>query len=317
MIRTPVDVSLVVISLNSRDYLRACIDSILAAQWRSVTCEIVVTDNGSTDGTIEMLAAGYPGVRVMAHGRNLGFCTASNVAAEASSGRYVMFLNDDILIYDDAIARLVEWMDANPAAGAIGSRLLNPNGTDQHSSGRSWPTPMNSIFARRSIVSRMFPNARWVKQYLVSERINEKSPYRVDWLSAAAMMVRREAYEAAGQLAEDYYYFHELVFCRRMEKAGWLSYLHPQSKIMHYEGSGSGYRTLRVRRKHAIAFHMGAYKWYAEHHSIPRFSPLRILVAGALTARAAMVVAVEYLRAPLQRKARALHDSRPEGGTAL
>ena len=317
MSQPSVDVSLIIISLNSREYLRGCIDSIVAAQWRDVVYEIVVTDNGSTDGTLEMLEASYPTVRVMSHGRNLGFCPASNLAAVASSGRYIMFLNDDILIYDDAIASLVEWMDANPEAGAIGSRLLNPDGTDQHSSGRTWPTPMNAIFGRKSKLSAMFPNAKWVRQYLISERIDQDSPYRVDWLSAAALMVRREAYEAGGRLAEDFYYFHELVFCRRMEKAGWLSYLHPRSKIMHYEGAGSGYRTLRVRRKHAIAFHVGAYKWYTRHHSMPPLSPLRLIVAAVLAARGVLVVATEYARAPLQRRSRAVREIRPEGGTAL
>jgi len=314
---SPLDISLVVISLNSREYLRGCLDSILAAQWRDVSYEIVVTDNGSTDGTLEMLAASYPQVKVMAHQKNLGFCPASNLAAAASCGRYLMFLNDDILIYDDAIAKLVEWMDTHPQTGAIGSRLFNPDGTDQHSSGRAWPTPMNAIFGRKSFLSRLFPRAKWVRQYLITDRIGEDSPYRVDWLSAAALMVRREAYEAAGRLAEDYYYFHELVFCRRMEMAGWSSYLHPRSAIMHYEGAGSGHRTMRVRRKHAIAFHIGAYKWYTQHHAMSPANPLRLVVAGVLAMRAALVVTMEYSRSPLLRRRQAVSEPKPEGGTAL
>lgn len=311
-----IDVSLIVISLNSKNYLRDCLDTILAAQWDDVQYEIVVTDNGSVDGTLEMLAEMYPQVKVMAHGTNLGFCRASNVAAIASSGRYVMFLNDDILILDDAIARLVEWMDLHPEVGAIGSRLLNIDGTDQLSSGRTWPTPMNSIFGRKSFLTRLFPNVRWARKYLLSNRSNEGEPYRVDWLSAAAMMVRRDAYEAAARLDETFYYFHELVFCRRLEKAGFSTYLHPRSKIKHYEGAGSGLRTLRVRRKHVIAFHQGAYRWYCGHSELSAYNPLRLIIAGVLLSRAVMLLLVEQGKEFTQRERR-VPETRPEGGTAL
>jgi GT2 family glycosyltransferase len=227
-----------------------------------------------------------------------------------------MFLNDDILILDDAIAKLVEWMDLHPEVGAIGSRLLNIDGTDQNSSGRTWPTPMNAIFGRKSLLTKLFPNAKWARQYLLSARTNEDEPYKVDWLSAAALMVRRGPYEAAARLDETFYYFHELVFCRRLEKAGYPSYLHPQSKIMHYEGAGSGLRTLRVRRKHVIAFHQGAYRWYCGHSELSPYNPLRLVVAAMLTARAALLVCIEYGRSWTYRE-KSVAETRPEGGTAL
>jgi GT2 family glycosyltransferase len=314
--RDAVDASLIVISLNSKNYLRGCIDSILASEWRNVTYEIVVTDNGSTDGTLEMLASEYPQVKVMAHGRNLGFCKASNLAAAASSGKYLMFLNDDIIVMDDAIARLVEWMEFHPKVGAIGSRLLNIDGTDQHSSGRTWPTPMNALFGRKSMLTRLFPRARWAKNYLLTEKTSDTAPYKVDWLSAAALMVGRDAYEAADRLDENFYYFHELIFCRRLERAGYASFLDPQSKIMHYEGAGSGLRTLRVRKKHVIAFHKGAYHWYCVHSELGHYNPVRVVIAGILALRAALLVGAEHLRSFTYRE-KQLGDVRPEGGTAL
>ncbi len=312
-----VDVSLIIISLNSREYLRGCLESILAGEWREVDYEIMVTDNGSTDGTLEMLRELYLSVEVLAHGRNLGFCRASNLAAISSRGRYILFLNDDIVVYQDAVAKLVEWMDAHPKAGAIGSRLLNVDGTDQHSSGRTWPTPMNALFGRKSLLTAWFPRSRWARRYLISDRIDDSEPYKVDWLSAAALMVRREAYEDAGHLADDFYYFHELVFARRMERTGWPSYLHPQSRIMHYEGAGSGERTLRVRRKHAIAFHQGAYRWYTQHHEIRQGNPVRLLIACALAVRAAAALAAEYMRSLTKREPGCTAETRPEGGSAL
>jgi GT2 family glycosyltransferase len=306
-----VDVSAIVISLNSKRYLGDCLDTLAGATWRAVTHEVIVADNGSTDGTLELLRKSYPNVRVLAIGRNIGFCPAGNLAAREAAGRYLLFLNDDILIRDDAIARLVEWMDTHPEAGMIGSRLLNPDGTDQLSSGRTFPTPSNALFGRKSVLTRWFPNAPWARRYLLSDRVNSSEPYEVDWVSAAAMMVRREAFDKAGGLAEDFYYFHEMVIASRCHKAGYTVWLDPASKIVHYEGAGSGVRTRRVRRKHISSFHRAAYRWYCLHHGLGRFHPLRFAAAAVLAGRAAALIAADSLKPGPRR------GDRPEGGTAL
>jgi GT2 family glycosyltransferase len=307
----PVDVSAIVISLNSRRFLRDCLDTLQQGPWRNVTYEVIVADNGSTDGTLEFVRERYPDVRLIEIGRNIGFCPAGNLGAKAAAGRYLLFLNDDILVRDDAIARLVEWMDAHPGAGVIGSRLLNLDGTDQFSSGRTFPSPMNALFGRKSVLTKLFPKAPWARRYLLSDRVDASEPYLVDWVSAAAMMVRREAFEKAGGLAEDFYYFHEMVICSRCQKAGYTVWLDPQSKIVHYEGAGSGVRTRRVRRKHIERFHLAAYRWYCLHHGIGRWHPLRYAAAAVLTARAAALVLLDTLK----RGPR--HEDRPEGGVAI
>ncbi len=309
--RAPVDVSAIIISLNSRRRLRDCLDTLIAGPWRGVTYEIIVADNGSTDGSIELVRDSYPGVRLVAIGRNIGFCPAGNLAARQAAGRYLMFLNDDILVQDGAVATLVEWMDNHPEAGIIGSRLLNLDGSDQFSSGRTFPRPMNALFGRKSALTRLFPGAPWARRYLLSGRIDSSDPYRVDWVSAAAMLARREAFEASGGLAEDFYYFHEMVICSRCAKAGYSVWLHPQSRIVHYEGAGSGVRTRRVRRKHIEQFHRAAYRWYCLHHGLRRFDPRRPLAAAALASRALALIAADSLRPGPKA------DEGPEGGVAL
>jgi N-acetylglucosaminyl-diphospho-decaprenol L-rhamnosyltransferase len=307
----PVDVSAIVISLNSKRYLRDCLDTLIAGPWRNVTFEVIVADNGSTDGTLELLAESYPGVRVLAIGRNIGFCPAGNLAAREAAGRYLLFLNDDILVRDGAIATLVEWMDGHPQAGIIGSRLLNVDGTDQFSSGRTFPSPMNALFGRKSVLTRLFPRAPWARRYLLSDRVDSAEPYLVDWISAAALMARREAFEKSGGLAEDFYYFHEMVICSRCQKAGYTIWLHPRSIIVHYEGAGSGVRTRRVRRKHIEQFHRAAFRWYCLHHELGRWNPLRYLAACVLAVRAAALILADSFR-PGPRP-----EDRPEGGVAL
>ena len=310
------DVSLIAISLNSRGFLRECIQSIHAAVWRGVTYEIVVVDNGSTDGTVAMLKAEYPEVIVVANPTNVGYCKAGNQGADVSSGRHLLFLNDDTLMIDDAIAALVEWADAHDAA-MIGSRLLNTDGTDQFSSGRSFTTPAAAIFGRKSVLTRLFPNAPWARNYLLSDRIDDNEPYEVDWLSAAAMMVRRDWFEMAGRLAEDFYYFHEQGFCARLKQAGGRVYLHPQSKIIHHEGAGSGVRTRRVRRRHITAFHAAAFRWFCLHHGLGPLHPVRYVAAALLWGRAACLVTLETLKPEPAAATAQVEAGRPEGGVAI
>jgi len=313
---TSVDASLIAISLNSRGFLRECIASIHAAQWRDITYEIIVVDNGSTDGTPAMLAAEYPEVRVMANPNNVGYCRAGNQGAAIACGRHLLFLNDDTLMIDDAIAALVEWADAHDAA-MIGSRLLNTDGTDQFSSGRRFTTPAAAFFGRKSVLTRLFPNATWSRRYLMSEFVDTKEPYEVDWLSAAAMMVRRDMFDRVAGLAEGFYYFHEQVFCARVKRAGGRVYLHPQSRIIHHEGAGSGVRTRRVRRRHITGFHAAALRWFCLHHDLGPLHPLRWIAAAALGTRAGLLVALDALKPEHAGTTAQLKAGRPEGGVAV
>lgn len=310
-----VDLSVVLISLNSRRYLQECLASIDAAALGPHTAEIIVVDNGSTDGTLEMLARDWPGVVVVANTANVGFCPAGNQGARIAAGRYVLFLNDDTVMRPQSLARLVEWMDARPDAGMIGSRLLNTDGTDQFSSGRTFTRPMNALFGRKSVLTRLFPNVRWSREYLLSDRTSAVEPYDVDWLSAAAMLVRRTVHDRVGGLAEDFYYFHEQVYCSRVARAGFGIYLHPLSLIVHHEGVGSGVRTRRVRRRHIQRFHQAAYQWFCLHHGLGPLHPLGIAAAAGLAARAGALMAIDTLRGdPVSLEA---EHQRPEGGVAL
>ena len=314
---SPHDVSAIIVSLNSKSFTRGCLRSISSAALRDVSLQIVVVDNGSTDGTQEMLRTEWPEVTLIENKKNIGFCAAGNQGAREAKGRYLLFLNDDILILDDAIPRLVEFMDSHPRAGMIGSRLLNADGTDQLSSGRTFPTPMNALFGRKSWLTRVFPWAPWARAYLLSDRLDSASPYRVDWLSAAAMMVRREVFDAVGGLVESFYYFHELVFCDRVQRAGHEIFLDPKSKILHYEGAGSGVRSRRIRRKHILAFHWAAYRWYCLHKRMGAYNPIRIVVAMVLCSRAAALVVLDSLKPSTRLEKHQAEEGRPEGGLAL
>jgi len=289
-----VDVGIVIVGLNARDFVRQCVESLMRAEWRACTYEVGYVDNGSTDGTPQMLRERFPAVKVLANEKNLGFCKAANQGTCAVDARYYFFLNDDTIVLDDAICTLVEWMDTEPRVGISASRLFYPDMREQYS-GRSFPSPVNAIFGRRSVLSRLFPNSAILKRYLKSDHLAAGTPFPVDWVSAAAMMVRATTFEELGGLCEEFYYWHEAVFCDRAHKRGWKVMLHPKSRIIHYEGFGSGKRPYAVRKWHIIDFHKAAYRCYCEHYELSRFSLLRVVAAVGLGMRATSLLLANRL----------------------
>ena len=289
------DVAVIVVGLNAREYVRGCLQWLLKSNWRGYSYEIIYVDNGSTDGSAAMVRDHFPAVKVIANQENLGFCRAANQGASIAESRYYFFLNDDTLVLDDAIPLLIETFEQIPSAGIVGSRLLNPDRTDQWS-GRRFPSAWNAFLGRRSVLSRFFPNAKPLADYLYKEQLKQGQPFEVDWVSAAAMMMTRETFERLGGFVEDYYYFHELLICKRAADFAEKVVLHPGSRIVHYEGVGSGTRTYSVKKKHLINFHLGAYRWYCEHYKLHRFHPRRWLCALAVSVRAGALIGAARLR---------------------
>jgi len=284
------DISIILVGLNASDFIRECIESLNKANWLDKSYEIIYVDNDSSDDSIAMCKKNFPEVRLIENPGNYGFCKAANQGADISNSRYYYFLNDDTIVIDDAIAMLVDYLDTSSEIGVVGSRLLNTDMTDQWS-GRRFPTPLNAILGRRSYLSKLLPNVKVLSDYLYRDKVNKGIPFSADWVSAAALMVRKDDFHAIGGFAEDYYYWHEAIFCDRIRKIGKSVYLHPQSKIIHYEGKGSGKRPYKVRKWHIIDFHQGAYRCYCEHYNLGLISMRRWFAASTLFTRALLLLA--------------------------
>ncbi len=292
------DVSIILVGLNACRYIIECIESIHKAEWRNYSYEIIYVDNGSTDNSVDAVQTTYPETKLIVNDRNLGYCKAANQGVAISSGAYYMFQNDDTLLIDDALPLLVDFMEKVPDAGVVGSRLVYPDGTEQWS-GRKFPSPLNGLLGRNSWLTRRFPNSAVVRKYLCKDEVfGSSEAFGVDWVSAAAMLVRKSDYHLVGGLAEDYYYWHEAVFSHRLLKQGKKTYLHPKSRIIHYEGMGSGPRPFARKKFHILDFHKGALRFFGEQHDLGPLSPIRAAVAIALYARASMLLMSAWLTSP-------------------
>jgi GT2 family glycosyltransferase/tetratricopeptide (TPR) repeat protein len=235
---TPV-VSIIIPTFNRLELTRRCLDS-LQQHPSSYTCEIWVVDNGSTDGTVEFLAgqerAGR--LRAIVSSTNLGFAVACNRGARAAQGRHVLFLNNDTEVRPGWLDPLVERLEADLRLGAVGSKLLFPDGTIQHAGvaiieDRQLPDPL----AARHIHYRKPQDAREASQ-----------PRMYQALTAACLMLRKSAFEQVGGFDEEYWNGYEDVdLCFKLQQAGWNLLYEPRSVVIHFESQSGPERFRSVR----------------------------------------------------------------------
>jgi GT2 family glycosyltransferase len=282
------DVSVVIVSYNTVKLVDACLRALHSAVGRS-SYEVVVADNASSDETVQMLRQQWPTVRVLEMGANLGFARANNRAFAESTGRYVLLLNSDTEPLEGALDELVAFLDTHPGAGVAAPHLLNSDLTDQGTA-RAFPTPAAALFGRKSWLTRMFPGNRWSQRYLVGRQHQGDSPFAVDLVSGACLMVRRDIVSRVGPLDEGFFmYWEDADWCRRIGNAGYGVYCVPAARVIHHEGQSSTGRPARL----VWEFHSSVFRYYTKHHTGVAAVLLRPAVAAALATRAGVMIAVD------------------------
>jgi len=286
------EVSVAIVTYNARRVLGDCLDSLPAALSRH-SYEVIVADNGSVDGTTGAVRAAAPAVRLIELGANRGFSYANNKAIHAARGRYVLLLNPDTVAGPGSIDDLVAFADADPAIGVVAPRLLNADATDQGTA-RAFPTPAAALFGRHSLLTRLFPNNRWSRRYLVGRQHTGDAPFEIDWVSGACMLVSRRAIDAAGSLDEGFFmYWEDADWCRRIKRSGYRVFCVPSARVVHLDGSRGHLPAYQV-----WAFHSSAYRYYSKHHARQSWNPLRALAAFVLYGRAALIIARNQIAWP-------------------
>lgn len=274
------DLSVLIINWNTKDDLRNCLRSLCAQKFRHAV-EIVVADNASSDGSREMVVSDFPEVCLVVHSTNLGFGAGNNRALTATHGRYVLFLNSDTLVTECALDCLLDFADAHPDVGIIGPKLLNRDGSLQYSC-RSFPNLGTGLF-RNTPLGRLFPKNRFTKEYLLADW-DHATPREVDWVSGAAMLVRRGMFQQLGGFDEGFFmYCEDVDLCYRAHQAGWKVVYFPDSVIYHIIGRSSD----KVPTRMTYHFHKSMYRFYKKHYA--RSTPLwlRPLILPGLIARSA------------------------------
>jgi N-acetylglucosaminyl-diphospho-decaprenol L-rhamnosyltransferase len=264
----PVDLSIIIVNWNTCDLLAKCLDSIFQTV-RTSAYEIIVVDNGSTDGSVDMAHARFPSVRLIENQQNVGFTQANNQALTASRGRYVLLLNSDTEAQPGALDAMVRFMDAHPAAGAAGAHLLNPDGSFQ-ASYTGFPTLWRE-FLILSGLGRAFLRSNYPSY---GPEV-EKGPQRIDYPEGACLLVRREVVEQVGGLDEGFFmYAEEVDWCYRMKQAGWEVWYLPEVQIVHHGGGSSRRRKTRMEAE----LYRSRIRFFHKHYGAGQAVRLKALI---------------------------------------
>lgn len=238
------DLSIIIVGYNTRDFLQTCINSLLNCISKKINYEIIIVDNASSDKSTEMLKKKFPQIKLIVNEKNVGFSKANNQGVKISEeSRYVLFLNPDTIMQDQTIEEMVSFMDSHSNVGAATCKLVMPNGKIDDASHRGFPTPWNS-FCHFAGLSRIFPKSRIFAGYNLGWA-NMNKIHEIDALAGAFMLVRREAGKQAGWWDEDYFFYGEDIdFCFMLKQKGWKIYYVPSVFITHYKGVSGGIKNV-------------------------------------------------------------------------
>ncbi len=244
-------ISIVIVNWNTEALLRQCLASIMAHP-PTGAFEVIVVDNASTDGSVSMVRDEFPGVLLLTNEKNVGFAAGNNRAIEASAGDTILLLNSDTVVRPGALEALWQFMERHPEAGAAGARLLNPDGSLQHS---CFPLP-TLLSEGLHLFHLDHRPRRAMQEWDVSE------PRRVGALLGACILLRREAVEQVGLLDEGYFmYSEEIDYCRRLHEAGWALYWAPEAEVVHYGGQS----TRQVATEMFLRLYAGKLRYFRKH----------------------------------------------------
>jgi GT2 family glycosyltransferase len=231
-----IDLSICIPTLNAQSLLRDCLNSI-QANTHKISFEIIVVDNHSEDGTVEMLRAEFPHGHIIVNDHNAGFTRPTNQALRVTTGRYALLLNNDTVILPNALDDLVQFADAHPEIGIVTPKVLNRDGTLQKQCRRGLATPWE-LFCYFSGLAARFPKSPRFAGYLVTY-LDEDMAQPVAAVSGSCMLVRRAVLDKIGLLDERFFAYQEDTdFCFRARQAGFLVYYYPQAQIIHYASQG-------------------------------------------------------------------------------
>jgi N-acetylglucosaminyl-diphospho-decaprenol L-rhamnosyltransferase len=278
--------ALVIVNYNTAGDLRKCLES---AGEKLGGAGIVVVDNGSTDGSREMVAEEFPSVRLVDNPGNPGYASACNRGIGATEEPYIFILNSDVEFPEGGLDTVIEHMDADPLIGALGPMVLNSDGSAQMSC-RRFPSMPSSVV--HGFLGEVWPDNPLTRKYQMKD-LPRDEPCDVDWVSGAAMLLRREAAEKVGGFDEGYFmYVEDVDICWRLREAGYRVAYDPAMRLVHHIGRTSSQQSVRMLYHH----HRSMFIFFRKRHRGWRGFVFMPLVLTGLAARFLLSLAIRWFR---------------------
>jgi GT2 family glycosyltransferase len=272
---TPIDISIIIVSFNTREVLRESLQSVEREQG-SLRMEVFVVDNNSHDGSVEMVETEFPRVQVLRSQVNLGFGAANNVALELATGRYIVLLNSDAFLLPDSLRLSIDHMDRDPTVGLAGGRLVGRDMSLQPSA-RLFPSILSDFLVMTGLAHKN-PKSKFFGRFDRTWADPMQSA-EVDWVPGAFSIIRREALQKVGFFDPEFFlYSEEVDLCRRIQNAGYKIMYWPDIAVIHIGGessrqiktlemSSAGAQLVRWRMRSTLLYyrkHHGSAAWFAK-----------------------------------------------------
>ena len=254
------DLSIIIVNWNTKDFLCACLDSVFK-ETKSISFEVFVVHNASSDGSPEMVEREFPQVKLIKNKENLGFAKANNQAIRKSGGKYIFFLNPDTILINNAPKIMIDFMEKDENVGICGARLFREDMSGQVSYGdfpSLWQVISETLFLPRILCRNWFPNTGIIPDNKIT------GPIPVNYVSGASLMLRREIINKIGLFDEAFFaYFEEADLYYRTNQSGWKIYYIPSAKVVHYGGGVSSKKLNEVR---SVIFYRSMFVFFLKHY---------------------------------------------------
>ena len=289
------DLSVVIVSYNVKEYLRECLLSVKKASG-DIDIEVFVVDNNSLDGSQEMLRQEFPEIKCIFNTYNCGFSAANNQAIKLSKGNFILLLNPDTIVEPGTFASCLKFMKEHPEAGALGVRMVNGEGIFLPESKRSLPTPLTSFFKITGI-SRLFPKSAFFNRYYLPQ-IDKNETAEAEVISGAFMFLGREALLKAGLPDEDFFmYGEDMDLSYRILVAGFKNFYFAETQIIHYKG-----KSTPMNSYSDLHHFYRAMRIYAKKRNMEKFSLLYLIIIPAIRLIEGLSVSIRFFRIKFSSK---------------
>ncbi len=285
-------ISIAIINWNTKYLLKECLNSIYSDNSECMR-DVTVVDNASSDGSVELVKKEFPKVRLIANQSNVGYAKAANQAILLTREQYILVLNSDTKIFAGALDSLLTFAIENPRVGALGPRLVNSDGSLQLSC-RKFPSFTTGV--GHAFLSLFFPNNPYTKRYQLTDW-NHANATEVDWISGAAMFLKRDAVCQIGLFDEAYFmYVEDLDLCYRLWQANWKVYYQPMAVVMHHVAQSSAIKSPHMIMEH----HRSVYRFMVKRNrGYKRI--LNLPIGAGLLLRGSILAVVCLMRDSLRR----------------
>ena len=272
--------SIIIVNYNVKEFILNLLKSITSAA-KDFSYEVIIVDNASDDGSIEVIKEKYPSVNLIVNNKNVGFGKANNQALLQAKGEFFLLLNPDTIVKEDTFEKMFDFFERNPEAGMAGCKVLNPDGTLQLACRRSFPGPWTS-FTKVTGLSSLFPKSKLFAKYNLTY-LDENKSYEVDAISGSFMFIRKEVYEKIGGFDPEFFmYGEDLDLCYRVQKSGYKVYYVHSTEIIHYKGESTKRSSLDETKVFYDAMHLFVKKHFSSSFLVETILQFAIFVRKSI-----------------------------------